>query len=269
MLEMVNKSKKKVNYLLTISCFLLLAFTFDSKTSNEVSSEMVIIPAGEHTPFYGNQGDTTIKIPSFLLDKYAVTNAEFLEFVIANPKWSKSKIPGIYGDRGYLKHWESDFKIGNKYDQIKNSPVTNISWYAANAYCKWKGKRLPTINEWEYAGSAKIPNDNSDLEKIILSWYSKPTPSNMPPVGSTFMNEFSLYDMHGLVWEWVYDFNSVIMDGDSRSNSAIKRELFCASGSFGAVNNGDYAAFMRFAYRGSLKANYTVSNLGFRCARSF
>jgi formylglycine-generating enzyme len=58
------------------------------------------------------------------------------------------------------------------------------------------------------------------------------------------------------------------MEGDSRSNSAVNRDLFCASGSFGASDKEDYAAFMRFAFRGSLKANYTVGNLGFRCAKN-
>lgn len=228
---------------------------------------MVRVPSGRYIPFYKNSADTVVEVPAFLMDVHAVTNAEYLAFVKANPTWAKSRVPAIYADTGYLKHWESDFEIGDRYNQIKDSPVTNVSWFAANAYSRWKGKRLPTIQEWEYAGSAAIENAPS-LEKIILDWYSRPTPAVLPPVETTFKNEFDLYDMHGLVWEWVYDFNSIVMDGDSRSNEAIKRNLFCASGSFGAANKEDYAAFMRFAYRGSLKANYTVSNLGFRCAKT-
>ncbi len=57
------------------------------------------------------------------------------------------------------------------------------------------------------------------------------------------------------------------MGDDSRSNEAINRELFCAAGAASAANIKDYPAFMRFAFRGSLKANYIVSNLGFRCAK--
>jgi sulfatase modifying factor 1 len=64
----------------------------------------------------------------------------------------------------------------------------------------------------------------------------------------------------------VADFNSIIMAGDSRSNSAINRDLFCASGALAAIDKENYAAYMRYAFRGSLKAKYTVSNLGFRCA---
>ena len=228
---------------------------------------MATVPEGEHVLFYESRSGKTIDIPAFRLDVRAVTNEEFLEFVKANPEWSKSQVPRIFADKGYLRHWEDDFDIGPNFEIIKNSPVTNISWHAANAYCKWKGKRLPTSDEWEYAGNASVARKDLSLEEIILEWYSKPTPPILPPVGSTFENTLGLYDMHGLVWEWTYDFNSIVMDGDSRSNEAIKRELFCASGSFGAANKEDYAGFMRFAYRGSLKSNYTVGNLGFRCAQ--
>ena len=88
----------------------------------------------------------------------------------------------------------------------------------------------------------------------------------IPTVGSTYYNKFRISDMHGLIWEWVYDFNSIIMTGDSRSNSAINRDLFCASAGIGAVDKENYAAYMRYAFRGSLQAKYTVNNLGFRCA---
>lgn len=230
-----------------------------------VPEGMVKIPPGKHKLFFDEQQGKTVDVKSFYLDVTPVTNAEFLEFVKRNPKWSRSRVSKLYADNGYLKHWKSDFDIGNS--RINNSPVINISWYAANAYAKWKGKRLPTLIEWEYAGSAPIVNDNRPVEKVILDWYSKPTPAVFPSVGSTFKNKFNVYDMHGLVWEWVYDFNSVVMQDDSRSSSAINRDLFCASGSFGAADKKDYAAFMRFAFRSSLKAKYTVTNLGFRCAK--
>jgi sulfatase modifying factor 1 len=45
------------------------------------------------------------------------------------------------------------------------------------------------------------------------------------------------------------------------------RNLFCGSGALGASSFDDYAAFMRYAFRSSLKAHYTVPNLGFRCAQ--
>jgi formylglycine-generating enzyme required for sulfatase activity len=74
--------------------------------------------------------------------------------------------------------------------------------------------------------------------------------------------------MHGLVWEWVEDFNSAMVTGESRADSGIERDLFCGSGAASASDFRDYAAFMRYAFRSSLDAKYAVSNLGFRCARS-
>jgi formylglycine-generating enzyme len=228
---------------------------------------MVKVPAGSYTVFFENKTGNTLAVKAFYLDARSVTNAEFLAFVKANPRWAKSRISKLYADAGYLKHWAGDFNLGQNHNQIKNSPVTNVSWYAANAYCKWKGKRLPSLDEWEYAGKARVLNDPRPLEEIILEWYSKPSPKVLPAAGSTFKNELQLYDMHGLVWEWVADFNSILMEGDSRSNSVLNQNLYCASGSWAATSKVDYAAFMRFAFRGSLQARYTVSNLGFRCAK--
>jgi len=227
---------------------------------------MVKIPAGQYIPFFSEKGIKTLKVNAFYLDIKPVTNAEFMEFIRDNPKWSRSQASKLYVDASYLKHWKSDFDIGHNFNKIKNSPVTNISWFAANAYCKWKGKRLPTLNEWEYVGNAPAVNDKRPIDKIILQWYSKPMPPVLPPVGSTFFNKYNVSDMHGLVWEWVYDFNSIIMSGDSRSNLAINRDLFCASAGLGTIDKENYAAYMRYAFRGSLKAKYTVNNLGFRCA---
>lgn len=262
--------KKSIRILASLFLFsgCLVLFLSNKSSIDDLPHDMVVVPEGEYTMFFGTEGETRTKtIPSFLLDSTAVTNAEFLDFVKRNPSWSKSRIPKIYADTGYLKHWEGDFVIGERFEEVKNSPVTNVSWFAAKAYAKWKDKRLPTNDEWEYAANGKVLGTKLSQNEIILEWYSKPTPPMIPPIKSTFQNEYGLYDMHGLVWEWVSDFNSIVMDGDSRSNSSIKRNLFCASGSFGASDKEDYAAFMRFGYRSSLKANYTVENLGFRCAK--
>ncbi|TAM97218.1 MAG: formylglycine-generating enzyme family protein [Chitinophagaceae bacterium] len=262
---------KKCRILLIVGLVLLSSISsFSQKRSkggDVATAGMARIPAGSYQPFLKvNNQAVTIKMHSFYLDAHAVTNAEFLEFVKANPQWSRSKVSKLFADGNYLKQWAGDFTIGN--DRIFNSPVTNVSWFAAVAYAKWVGKRLPTMEEWEYAAHSAPVNapKGEKLATIILNWYSRPTPAILPNVESTFKNGFGVYDMHGLVWEWVYDFNSVITGDDSRSSGALNRQLYCAAGSQNAVNKEDYASFMRFAFRESLKANYTVANLGFRCA---
>lgn len=234
----------------------------------DFSTEMVRIPAGIYIPFFQEKGQSdTIKVHAFYMDIYPVSNVEFLAFVKANPEWSRSNVTGIYADKNYLKHWDSDFKIGDK--SIMNSPVTNVSWFAAQAYAKWRGKRLPTIAEWEYVAAAEPVNAGQEqkLTSIILKWYERPTPDRLPEVGSTFKNELGVYDMHGLIWEWVYDFNSIIKSSDSRGIGVSNNGFYCAAGALKAIDKTDYATFMRYALRESLQAAYTIQNLGFRCIK--
>lgn len=226
---------------------------------------MVSIPGGSYRPFLHRKDQPAIvSIHPFSLDVNAVTNEEFLAFVKANPGWARSKVSRLFADAGYLKQWASDFEIGD--EKIRNSPVTNVSWFAADAYARWKGKRLPTQAEWEYAAAA-VPvgmKKGERLTRIILAWYDHPNPVILPKVQSTYKNTYGLYDMHGLIWEWVEDFNSVIIQGNSGTNG---NSFSCAAGSLGSVNKKDYAAFMRFAFREGLQARYTINGLGFRCAK--
>lgn len=230
-------------------------------------SEMKTIKGGTFVPLYGSDS-SNVKIRSFELDVYPVTNAQFLEFVKKNSKWKKSKVLRLFADKGYLSEWTSDVDFGTL---NPNAAVTSVSWYAAKEYCACQGKRLPELDEWEFAAMAseKQPNAQRDsmFNKRILESYEKPKTSTKP-VGKNFKNYWGIYDMHGLVWEWTSDFNSVLISGESRQDVTTERSLFCGSGSVNATNLMDYAAFMRYAFRGSIKAKYCIKNLGFRCARS-
>ena len=86
-------------------------------------------------------------------------------------------------------------------------------------------------------------------------------------IGSTFKNYWKVYDLHGLVWEWTLDFNSVLITGESRKDVDKDSNLFCGSAAVNATDLMNYAAFMRYAIRGSLKAKYSMKNLGFRCVQ--
>lgn len=252
-----------------LSTLLLLSYVIVAN-SNDNNKKMALIPGGTYTPLYVDDStNQSIVVDSFLIDKYPVTNLEFLEFVIENPKWQRSKVSSLFSDKTYLSHWESDTVLGTNVNP--KAPVTNISWFAAKAFAKFHGKRLPTVAEWELAGMADQNSvngyDNPEYISRILSWYSKPNSTSLPSVGSVFKNFYGIYDMHGLVWEWTANFFNALVTGESRANSGINRNLFCGSGSVGATDFKNYPAFMRFAFRSSLKGNYTTSNLGFRCAK--
>jgi formylglycine-generating enzyme required for sulfatase activity len=150
--------------------------------------------------------------------------------------------------------------------------VTNVSWFAAKAFAAALEKRLPTTAEWEYAAAAGFTQvdgtADAEFSQAILRWYSTPAPDMLANAGSGRANAYGIRDLHGLVWEWTSDFNSALMTGDARGDTGLERRLFCGAGSIGSSNPSDYAAFMRFGFRSSLRAGYTVPNLGFRCARN-
>lgn len=226
---------------------------------------MATVKGGVYLPLYGT-ADKTVKVNPFMMDVYPVTNADFLKFVKENPQWKKSSIKKLFADESYLTKWTSD----ENFSGLPNAPVTNVSWFAAKKYCECQGKRLPKMDEWEFAAMA---NENvPDARKVksynqyILNWYETPKTFNKP-IGSTFKNYWGIYDLHGLVWEWSQDFNTVLISGESRKDVDKDSNLFCGSAAIGASDLMNYAAFMRYAFRGSMKARYSSQNLGFRCTK--
>lgn len=230
--------------------------------------KMASIKSGSFVPLYGATSEKPVNIASFNIDVYPVTNTQFLAFVKKYPAYSRSKMKGLFAEKSYLAQWASDFDYGS--NNLNNAPITNVSWFAAKKYCECQGKRLPTMDEWEYVAMADEKRidarSKEEFNKYIMSWYEKPK-TYLNPVGQTFRNYWGVYDMHGLVWEWTGDFNSIFLSGESRKDKATDKNLFCGSGSVNATDLMNYAAFMRYAFRSSLKANYTTKNQGFRCAK--
>jgi len=255
---------------IAVAATVFVAPTGGEETTVRAPEGMVYIPAGRYTPLYTTSADaSSTPVAPFFLDAYPVTNAEYLAFVEANPSWRRSAVKRLFADEGYLKGWQSDLDFGP--DSLANRPVVHVSWFAASAYAAWKGKRLPTTAEWELAAAASQTRadgtDDPAYRQFILNWYSRTAPAVLPPVGSTFKNYWGAYDLHGLVWEWVLDFNTALVTGESRNDGDMDLKLFCGTGAVGASNFQDYAAFIRFALRSGLEASYTGSNLGFRCAQ--
>jgi sulfatase modifying factor 1 len=229
--------------------------------------DMAYIPGGIYTPlFRKSAGIQSVAVEPFLLDRYAVTNRQFRSFTERNPQWSKGRIKSVFSDSNYLRHFSAQAM-----DELADRPVTNVSWFAARAYCKSLGKRLPSLDEWEFAARASDTDIDASKDpryrQKILQWYSRPATEQLPNVQDTEANYWGVHGMHGVVWELVNDFNTALVTGESRGDSQLETQLFCGAGAVASADPGDYAAFMRYALRSSYQATYTMQSLGFRCAK--
>ncbi|MBI2027253.1 MAG: formylglycine-generating enzyme family protein [Deltaproteobacteria bacterium] len=250
--------------------FLIIFFLSGSQEYALSQSKKIRIQGGNFIPlFQSGEEKKPQRVDTFFMGAYPVTNDQFYTFVQKNPMWQKNSVSVLSAESEYLKHWRE----GKPLKEHGNKPVTYVSWFAAHAYCEWEGGRLPNVLEWEYVARANEKKKNAstdeDFIKQLLGWYSKPFDfEKMSEVGASLQNIWGVYDMHGLVWEWNYDFNSVFVTSDSRQDKDVLNSLFCGAGAMGASDKKNYAAFMRYALRSSLKAHYTLSNLGFRCVYS-
>ena len=165
----------------------------------------------------------------------------------------------LHADASYLRHWSGDTELGPQ--TPPDAPVIHVSWFAARAFLKAAGKRLPTTDEWEFAARADERQADASGEvafrKRILEWYARPAPQRLPAAKSMPSNYHGIRGMHGLVWEWTEDFYTAFGMPEAACGGAAKD----------AIDRGDYPAFLRFGFRSSLKMDYTIHNLGFRCAK--
>ena len=126
-------------------------------------------------------------------------------------------------------------------------PVVQVSWFAAQAYCEARGARLPTTAEWELAAQADEKRADASLDpefrRLILDWYSRPATGALEPAGSGRKNFWGVRGLHGLVWEWVLDFNSELQNDDGRGGGDAQQSRFCGAAALSARDAGDYAAF--------------------------
>ncbi len=231
---------------------------------------LVPLPAGLYTPFQlvkaANSGQSAAPAPktvaAFNMDGEPVTNAGYLAFVTAHPEWRKSRIKTLFADDRYLRRWSADLDFGAA--EARDRPVTDVSWFAARAYCNARGLDLPTTAQWEYA-LADGGRGEARVRARSLEWFSEPNGSGPGPIGGP-ANGYGVRDLVGLVWEWTDDFNAYAMTAESRDSNGKDAAAVCGGAAAGVADPTDYPAFMRYAMRASLKAHYTADNLGFRCA---
>ncbi|HLK92656.1 MAG TPA: formylglycine-generating enzyme family protein [Polyangia bacterium] len=221
---------------------------------------MVVVPGGAYHAATAKASEPTRDVPAFSLDRTPVTNEAFLAFVGAHPAWRRDRVSRLFADERYLGQWAGPLALGPQ--APPRAPVVGVSWFAAGAFCAARGARLPSEAEWELAAAASPKERDGRRDpawrQTLLDWYARPNPPRLPDVGQGPANAGGIYDMHGLVWEWVSDFGaSMLVGADAR---------LCGGGALEAADPLDYPAFLRAAFRSSLEGRTTTVNLGFRCA---
>jgi formylglycine-generating enzyme required for sulfatase activity len=231
---------------------------------------MVTIPAGSYRPLYATAGQDRIAVAAFAIDRDQVTRGQFLAFVRKHPEWRRDRVRSVFADARYLADWPSADSVASSL----GAPATSVSWFAAKAYCSAQGKRLPTVDEWEYVAAASDASRDASRfaarRARLITLYAAIRDAGSPGASHDAPNVYGVRGLHGVVWEWTLDFNSVVVADDSRTvgggADARDHHLYCASASIGATDPSDFPAFVRFAVRAGLRARSSTRTLGFRCA---
>lgn len=241
-----------------------------STISAAAPANYVAIPSGSISSVLANDAAPgATPVDAFSIRATPVTNVEFLGFVSAHPQWQRGRAPATFADMRYLNSWRSPTLPGEA--NLAQQPVTSVSWFAAQAFCENEGARLPTWFEWEYLAAADGTRPDARRDPAwrarILSWYSRSSIAPLAAVGGV-ANVYGVRDLHGLIWEWVDDFNALLISADSRNQCDPDKLQFCGAGAISLKDRDNYAVLMRIALLSSLNAADTTNNLGFRCARS-
>ncbi len=256
--------RRRAPWLLT-----LWAAIFAAGTCAAQEADYVRLPGGTLLSVIASDADRTpVPIDAFAMRVMPVTKGEFRRFVAAHPAWRRDRVARTFADAGYLQDWPTPLA---RFDAATEAqPATNVSWFAAEAYCEGEGGRLPTWNEWEYSAAADATRIDARGDPAwlarILNWYARSSRAALPAVGGD-ANVYGVRDMHGLVWEWVDDFNALLVSPDSRSGDDPDKLQFCGAGAINLQDRQNYAVLMRVALLSSLRASDSTRNLGFRCVR--
>jgi len=246
----------------------------------DTKENMVFIPEGSFTMGFKIDNDLEwgdmdeepvhpVTLSAYWIDKYEVTSSGFANFLNANKHQAHRFIeitPAV------------TIKLENNVYQprkgLENYPVNRVSWFGADAYCKWIGKRLPTEAEWEKAARGNdqriFPWGNNFPDNTRVTFrrkFSEKEFKVMEPVdGMTKgVSPYGVHHMAGNVWEWVSDW----FDASAYQDENRRDPQGPDSGISKVLRGGNWyykAYYLRTTYRFNEKPQTFKIWQGFRCA---
>jgi formylglycine-generating enzyme required for sulfatase activity len=209
-----------------------------------------------------------IKLSPFYIDKTETTLADYTAFARATggnyPEWLKpeGKFNLVTGTEKYYRRLDLLIKT------CPSCPVFGVSWDDAQAYCKWKKKRLPTEAEWEAAaraGSDEAYSFGASTAAETYAWLETNSGETPHPVGTRKPNKYGLSDMHGNVWEWVADY----YNKDYYATRPTRDPQGPETGQEHVIRGGSWAFDAELARSGNRASTKRPNDdIGFRCAAS-
>jgi formylglycine-generating enzyme len=263
---------------------------------------MVSIPAGTFTmgspitevPDRGDEGDEkqhSVTLTKFYMSKYQVTQEQYQAVMGSNPSNFKSAVAGESGTPGKLPvenvSWYNAlvfcnrlsikeglspaYSIDGKTDPAAWGAVPtskNTTWDAVVIVAGSTGYRLPTEAQWEYACRAgtKTAYNTGNTISNNTGWFDSNSGNKTHEVGKKTANAWGLYDMHGNVWEWCWDWYGY----DYYSSSPTNDPTGAVTGAIRVQRGGSYDFYdlrLRSATRGTSSPNNRDRTYGFRLVR--
>lgn len=252
-----------------------------SGIKDDTKENMIFIPEGSFTMGFKIDNDHDwgdmdeepvhqVTLSSYWIDKYEVTSSNFTKFLNENKNEAHRFIeitPSVTV--------QFDDNVYQPRKGLENYPVNRVSWFGADAYCKWKEKRLPTEAEWEKAARGTdqriFPwgNEFPDNSRVTFRRkFSEKGFQVMEPVEGmkNGISPFGVHQMAGNVWEWVSDwFDATAYQDENRIDPKGPE-----SGISKVLRGGNWyykAYYMRTTYRFNERPDIFKVWQGFRCAR--
>ena len=212
-----------------------------------------------------------VYLDSYWIDKFEVSAGKFAEFLN-----TMDNLKGYYLDNKFgTLYYDGRF---HPRPGLENYPINNITWHAADEYCKWKEKRLPTEAEWEKAARGttaqaypwgNIPPSDT-LARYFQTWTKEEKHNVMVPVQALAEGQspYGLHNMAGNVKEWVDDWYDREYYNEQSEYANPKGPI---GGEFKVVRGGswrDLKGFIYSTYRNSGNPNSRMDDYGFRCAKN-